>query len=93
MFTYRAQIKASDLQGKAYLEIWCDSTDGPNKGEYSHRNLEVPLTGTSEWASYETSIAVPNAQWPDQFKLNLVIEGKGTIWIKDIELLRGPLPK
>ena len=24
---------------------------------------------------------------------NVVIEGKGTVWIRDVELLRGPLPK
>jgi hypothetical protein len=87
-------MKASNLQGKAYLEIWCEFTDGPNKGEYSHRNMEIPLSGTTEWASYETSLPPhPFAHMPDQFKLNLVIEGKGTVWIKDIELLRGPLPK
>jgi uncharacterized protein (TIGR03067 family) len=93
LFTYRAKMKANNLQGKAYLEIWCQFSDGPNKGEYSHRNLEIPLSGTTEWASYEVSLP-PHlfAQTPDQFKLNLVIEGSGTVWIKDIELLRGPAP-
>jgi hypothetical protein len=57
-------------------------------------NLEIPLSGTTEWASCETSLP-PHlfAHTPDQFKLNLVIEGKGTVWIKDIELLRGPALK
>jgi uncharacterized protein (TIGR03067 family) len=94
LFTYRAKMKANNLQNKAYLEIWCEFTDGPNKGEYTHKNLEIPLSGTTEWASYETSLP-PHlfTQSPDQFKLNLAIEGKGTVWIKDIELLRGPAPK
>lgn len=29
---------------------------------------------------------------PDNVKLNLVIEGKGTVWIDDIHLYKGPLP-
>jgi len=27
---------------------------------------------------------------PDNFKLNLVVGGKGTVWIDDIRLLKGP---
>jgi hypothetical protein len=81
------------LQGKAYLEMWCEFADGPNKGEYFSRGLATPLTGTTDWASYETFFVLPNDRWPDRFKLNVVIEGKGTVWIKDTELLRGPLPK
>jgi hypothetical protein len=93
LFTYRAQVQTNDLKGKAYLEIGCNFADGPNEGEYSNRNLEFPISGTNEWASCETSFPVPNDKWPDQFKLNVVIEGKGKVWIKDIKLLRGPLPK
>ena len=71
----------------------CEYADGPHKGEYFPANLATPLTGTSEWASYETTFALPNDQWPDKFKLSVVIDGKGTVWIKDTELLRGPLAK
>jgi uncharacterized protein (TIGR03067 family) len=93
LLTFRAQMKASNLQGQAYLEMLCEFADGPKKGEYFSRGLATPLTGASDWASYETSFALPNDQWPNRFKLNVVIEGKGTVWIKDTELLRGPLPK
>jgi len=30
-------------------------------------------------------------QKPELVKLNLVITGKGTVWIDDIKLIRGPL--
>jgi uncharacterized protein (TIGR03067 family) len=92
LLTFRGQMKASNLQGEAYLEMVCEFADGPHKGEHFTRGLAIPLKGTSEWASYETSFALPNDQWPGKFKLNVVIEGKGTVWIKDTELLRGPLP-
>ena len=29
---------------------------------------------------------------PDLVKLNVVVEGRGTLWIKNVELLKGPLP-
>ena len=93
LITFRAQMKANNLQGKAYLEMWCEYADGPHKGDYSAVSLATPLTGTSEWTSCETSFALPDDQLPDKFRLNLVIEGKGTVWIKDCELLRGPQAK
>jgi uncharacterized protein (TIGR03067 family) len=92
LLTYRAQMKAGDLEGKAYLEMWCVFDGGPSKGEHFSRSLAMPLTGTCDWASYETSFVLPDDKWPDHFKINVVIEGKGTVWIKDVELLRGPLP-
>jgi uncharacterized protein (TIGR03067 family) len=88
LLTYRCQMKASALQGKAYLEMKV------GEDEYFSRGLTLSLTGTTDWASYETSFRVEKGQrHPDQFRFNVVIEGQGTVWIKDIELLRGPLPK
>ena len=31
-------------------------------------------------------------QKPDLIRLNLVIQGKGRVWIDDVHLMRGPLP-
>jgi Protein kinase domain len=87
LLTYRASMK-SDLKGKAYLEMWCRFPDG---GEYFSRGLLKPISGTSDWAVYETPFRLEKGQRPDLVKLNVVIEGKGTLWIKDIELLRAPL--
>jgi Flp pilus assembly protein TadD len=46
--------------------------------------------GTTEWASYEIPFYLNKGEPSDLIKLNLVTEGKGTLWIKDIELLKGP---
>jgi uncharacterized protein (TIGR03067 family) len=94
LLTLRAQMKASNLHGKAYLEMTCCFPDDDKKEEAYSRGIQQPLTGTTDWASLETSFRVEKGQpSPEKFKFNLVIEGKGTVWIKDIELLRGPLPK
>lgn len=90
MVTYRARLKAEKLEGRAYLEMWCRL---PGRGEFFSKGMAQPVTGTSDWASYETPFLLEKGQRPDLIKLNVVIEGKGTLWIKDVELLKGPLPQ
>jgi hypothetical protein len=53
----------------------------------------MPLTGTSDWASFETSFQFEKGQRPDRIRLNLVIQGEGSVWIRDVEVLRGPAVK
>ena len=38
----------------------------------------------------EIMFILEKGQNPDNVKLNLVIEGKGTVWIDDILILKGP---
>ena len=92
--TFRAKMKSRDLQGKARLELIGQVPEAGKKGRLISRGPDMPLTGTTDWASFETSFRCEKDQpLPREFKLNLVIEGKGTVWTKDIELLRGPAPK
>ena len=39
----------------------------------------------------ERAVYLKNGQSPDLLKLNLVAEGSGRLWIKDIELSQTPL--
>jgi len=89
MLIYRAKLKTEGLDGQAYLEMWCRF---PGKGEFFSRGLQNPVTGSNDWASYETPFFLKKAESPDLVKLNLVVKGTGKIWIKDIELLKAPLP-
>jgi hypothetical protein len=93
MAIYRAQLKAAKLKGKAYLEMLVHLPGEPDDREYFSRGLANPISGTTDWASYETPFFFEKGQRPDRIRLNLVIEGSGTVWIRDIELLRGPLVK
>ena len=63
----------------------------PGRGEYFSRDLGSPLTGTVDWSAEETPFFLKKGENPDNIKLNLVVEGKGTVWIDDIRLLRAPL--
>ena len=46
---------------------------------------------TTDWAGYEIPFLLKRGQKADCIKLNLVVEGVGKTWIKDIELLKTPL--
>jgi hypothetical protein len=85
---YRARMKGDGIAQRAYLELWCRF---PGRGEFFSRGLYQPLRGTSGWASYETPFFLKRGQRPDLVKLNVVLEGAGTVWLADIELLKTPL--
>jgi hypothetical protein len=86
---YRAKVRTEGIEGQAYLEMWCHF---PGKGEFFSRSLQSPLTGTTNWTTEETPFLLKKGEKPDLVKLNLVINGKGTAWIDDVHLLKGPLP-
>jgi hypothetical protein len=85
---YQAKVRTEGIDGKVYLEMWCNF---PGKGEFFSRGLQTPLTGTTNWTTEETPFFLQKGENPDNVKLNLVIDGKGTAWIDDIRLMKGPL--
>jgi len=85
---YQAKVRTEGVEGQVYLEMWCHF---PGKGEYFSKGLQTPLTGTTNWTTEETPFFLKKGENPDNVKLNLVINGKGTAWIDDIRVLKGPL--
>ncbi|MCK4303347.1 MAG: hypothetical protein KAY24_03845 [Candidatus Eisenbacteria sp.] len=85
---YEAKLRTEDVEGKVYLEMWCHL---PGKGEAFSRALHSPLSGNNEWTSQETPFFLKKGENPDNVRLNVVVEGKGTVWIDEIRLVKGPL--
>jgi hypothetical protein len=85
---YSAKLRSEALEGKAFLEMWCNI---PGRGEFFSRGLDQPISGTTEWTSVQTPFRLEAGQIPGNVKLNIVIEGSGTVWIDDIQLLSSPL--
>jgi len=83
--TYRARMKGASVTGGAYLEMWCRF---PGRGEFFSKGLHNKIKGTMDWASYEIPFFLKKGQRPDLIKLNLTLEGEGTVWLKDVELLK-----
>jgi len=83
---YRAKVK-SDLEGVAFLEMWAHV----NGGQYFSKGMNDPIEGKTDWKSLQTPFLFQKGQKPDKVVLNLVINGKGTVWIDDVVLSRAPL--
>jgi hypothetical protein len=81
--TYSAKLRTQDLDGRAYLEMWCSYA---GHGEFFSRALNAPVSGTTDWVSQQTPFILQSGQDCDNVKLNVVIEGSGTVWIDDIRL-------
>jgi hypothetical protein len=86
--TYRAEMKAEKVEGRAFLEMWCSF---PGRGDFFSKGLHQPLSGTSDWARFEIPFYLKRGQTPDLIKLGLVVEGRGVVWMKNIELLSTPV--
>jgi hypothetical protein len=85
---YRALVRSLNVEGQAYLEMWCQFGD---KGEFFSRDLQTPVVGSSEWKTEETYFFLRSGETPNLVKLNLVVNGSGTVWIDDIGLYSGTL--
>ena len=88
LITYRAKMKCEGLSGPAFLEMWCRL---PGRGEFFSKGVNQAVQGTTDWASYEIPFYLRKGQCPDLIKLNVVVEGRGKLWLKDVHLLKTPL--
>ena len=68
--------------------MWCSF---PGRGEFFSKGLHQTASGTADWARYEIPFYLKRGQTPELIKLNLVVEGRGVVWLKNIELLKTPL--
>ncbi len=83
---YKARVK-SNLEGAAYLEMWAHVGGSP----YFSKGINDPVRGESDWTSIKTPFRFQKGQQPEKITLNIVINGKGTVWIDDVVLSKTPL--
>ena len=84
---YRAKIKSEDLEGAAFLEMWCKV----GTGQYFSRGLNSTVSGTMNWQTISTAFILNKGQKAQTVTLNLVINGLGKVWVDDIQLVGKPL--
>jgi hypothetical protein len=84
---YQAKVKCEKLEGTAFLEMWCHVAGG----QYYSRGMNSTVTGTMNWKTLQTPFILQAGQTAKKVTLNAVINGKGTIWIDDVQLLKEPL--
>ena len=78
---YKAKVK-SDLDGTAFLEMWAHV----GGGQYFSRGKNDVVSQKTDWKIIQTPFLFKKGQRPEKVTLNLVINGKGTVWIDDIEV-------
>jgi hypothetical protein len=83
---FKAKVK-SDLQGGAFLEMWVHV----GGGQYFSRGMNDPINGKSDWKTIQTPFLFQKGQKPEKVTLNVVINGKGVIWVDDVVLAKEPL--
>lgn len=84
---YRARVRSEDLEGTAFLEMWAHV----GGGQYFSRGMNSVVTGTTDWKTLETPFFLQPGQSAQKATLNIVINGKGTVWVDDVHLLKKPL--
>ena len=84
---YQAKVKCESLEGTAFLEMWCHV----GGGQYFSRGMDSTVTGTMNWKTLQTPFLLRAGQKATKVTLNIVINGRGTVWIDDVHLLKEPL--
>lgn len=84
---FSARVKSA-LEGSAFLEMWAHLAGG----QYFSRGMNSVVDGHADWAVIQTPFIFQKGQKPDKVTLNIVINGKGTVWVDDIVLAKEPLP-
>jgi hypothetical protein len=85
--TYRLALRTEGVKG-VYLQMWCRFA---GRGEFFSKGLHDKVRGTTDWSSHEVPFLLRRGESPDLLKLDLVFEGPGTCWVRDVQILRTPL--
>ena len=83
---YRARVKSDNLEGAALLEMWCEV----GGGRYFSRGVNSTVAGSMDWKTLEAPFFLQAGQKVERVTLNIVISGKGTVWVDDIVLYKEP---
>jgi hypothetical protein len=83
---YSAKVK-SELDGTAFLEMWVHL----GGGQFFSKGMNDVVSQKTDWKTIKTPFTFQKGQKPEKVTLNLVINGKGTVWIDDIVLSKEPL--
>jgi hypothetical protein len=84
---YRVAMRTENAAG-IYLQMWCRFA---GRGEFFSKGLHDTVRGTTDWSAHEVPFLLRRGQSPDLVKLDLVFEGAGTCWVRDVEVLRTPI--
>jgi hypothetical protein len=86
-FRLMGEVRYEDVEGQGYLEMLVDHGE---RGEFFSRTLAdsgplAALEGSSDWRAFE----LPFHGGGKDIKVNVVLPGKGKVWVKKVRLVEG----
>jgi hypothetical protein len=85
---YRGHVRTANLMGRTYLEMSCTIA---GKTESLSTAPADPVTGTTDWVRQEAQLSLDKGQRAQTVRLNLVIQGRGIVWVDNIVLAQSLL--
>jgi hypothetical protein len=89
-YVVTGQVRYEGVEGQGYLEMWSVLPGGER---FFTRTLATDgplaaLHGDSKWRRFELSFDLGGAQAPRSLEINLVLPGRGTVWLGPLSLER-----
>ncbi len=94
-YVVAGQVRYQGVEGQGYLEMWTVFPDGQR---FFSRTLAAQgplaaLHGESNWRRFELPFDLSGAsQVPSRLEINLVLPGRGAVWLGPIHLEQTPAP-
>ena len=82
---YSAAVNTEGFSGRVYLEMWCIFEE---LGSFYSRGLHSAVSGGAGWTRTSTPFTLEPGQNPVNVQLDIVVEGKGVIYVDDIRLTK-----
>ncbi|MEZ5064913.1 MAG: hypothetical protein R3B81_09260 [bacterium] len=82
---FRANLRSEGLDGRARLVAHYPGRDGLTT---ESRFSRTEIRGDSAWTSHEAPMFTLIGAAPDRITLGVEIEGQGTVWIDEIQIVR-----
>lgn len=86
---YQAKVRTEDASGPVFLAMQAQITSGPDEMPVVGR--ERAITGTNDWTVLEVVAGNPGGTHFLGSRLQLQVDGPGTVWIDDIRLINRQL--
>ncbi len=90
-YAVTGQVRYQDVEGQGYLEMWTVFPDGQR---FFSRTLAAQgplaaLHGESSWRRFELPFDISGAsQAPSRLEINLMLPGRGAVWLGPMHLQR-----
>lgn len=85
---YTAELNAQELAGEAHLEIHVLLSGGKTGYVFGRDTQDTAVTAAEGWKIVTGSFNLKPEDVPDQIKISLVVDGKGTVLVRNLRLVR-----